>query len=215
MAALSATLRLLAREPVPAGEIELEASLVNGSSEPVGVDLGQVSLPSLVLEVRDAADREVLLRAPPVPDEAQLGAHDLIAAGDRVSVRHAGFLDARLAPGTYRIRYAGRVPALGGTSEEPLLSPWLTVRIGGPAFGAGLRLLAVLDSFVDWLGGLFRRPEPCHRVLNGDVDVHKEQDMTARRRRPPPGTGRPRTPRDFTSRSTRPIAWSPCPCGCA
>src|SRR5262249_36733775 len=49
---------------------------------------------------------------------------------------------------------------------------------GGPPFGGALRALALLDALGAWLAGLFRRPKPCERVLQSDVDVAKEQDMT-------------------------------------
>jgi hypothetical protein len=126
---LEAEVRAEQREDVAAGEFSFTVVFSNSSSNPARLNVHQASHPSLALDVRDSDDREVLLPPPSAPDRDDLEEGQLIAPEESVTIDYVGFLDRSLAPGTYRIRYFGEFPALGGSKEDPLRSDWLEVTL--------------------------------------------------------------------------------------
>jgi hypothetical protein len=126
---LEAEIRAEKREDVAAGEFSFTVVFSNSSSNPARLNVHQASHPSLALDVRDSNDQEVLLPPPSAPDRDDLEDGQLIAPEESVTIEYVGFLDLSLAPGTYRIRYFGEFPALGGSEQDPLRSNWLEVTL--------------------------------------------------------------------------------------
>ena len=111
--------------------VVFDASIVNPADEPVPFNRLQAEHPSLVLEVEGPSGTRVLLPPPAPPTEAELAPGEL-APGDAIVLRYQNFLDPLLGPGRFRVRYVGRVPALGGTPEDPLLSDWVDFELPRP-----------------------------------------------------------------------------------
>jgi hypothetical protein len=129
MPQLRAEVRSKDREEADPGELRITVEFTNDGAEPVPLNLHQAAHPALVLEVEDPNGKAVRLPPPSAPDTEDLEAGQLIGPGESVTLDYAGFLDRSLAPGTYRVRYAGRYPALGGTPDDPLLSDWTTFAV--------------------------------------------------------------------------------------
>src|SRR4026207_2486770 len=76
MADVRVAVRPVAVERALPGEAAVEVTLTNSGPDPAPIDLSLARIPSLALEVRDAAGRPVLLPAPQVPrsrdDRAQV-----------------------------------------------------------------------------------------------------------------------------------------------
>lgn len=125
MPQLRAEVQAKDREQAEPGTFRIVVVFTNPGTEAVALNLHQAAHPALVLEVEDEAGKRVHLPPPSAPDAEDLEAGQLIPPGDTVTLEYAGFLDRSLAAGTYRVRYAGRYPALGGTPEDPLLSDWM------------------------------------------------------------------------------------------
>jgi hypothetical protein len=182
------------------GEFGLRATFRNTSSEPASLNVHQAAHPSLVLEVVDEQNRPVLLPPPSVPDEREREPPSEIAPGASVTIDYAGFLDRSLAAGTYRVRYAGRSPAVGGTPDDPLESAWLEFEVGATEFPAGQSLTAAMRGLPpsekrawysivwNWFLGIwhwivclikriFRRTR-CDRVLTMEVDEERTETIS-------------------------------------
>lgn len=187
------------REVLPEN-FALQATFTNTSSKPAQMNLAQASHSSLVLEVRDSRDQEVLLPPPSAPDKKELGPGEKIAAGQSVTLNYAGFLDMNLGPGAYRVRYASPYPALGGSKEDPLVSDWLEFSVRkatdvappteplkslGPAEEVLFKrrpifFIGCLVDFFQWLLCLMRRlfGHRCDRILTREVDEQRTETIS-------------------------------------
>jgi hypothetical protein len=184
----------------PPGEFAVRATLTNASNAPALLNVDQAAHPSLVLEVRDTADQPVLLPPPSVPSEREREPPGEIEPGRSVTIDYAGFLDRSLAAGTYRVRYAGRSPAVGGTPDDALESPWLEFEVGATQFATGESVTATarglppsekaawysliwnwLRDFWHWIVCLIRRifrRTRCDRVLTLEVDEARTETIS-------------------------------------
>jgi len=117
------------RDDVIPGEFRINVTFTNRSGEPARLNVHQAAHPALVLDVRDDTGRAVLLAPPSAPDSRDLEPGEQIAPGQAVTLAYAGFLDRSLPSGTYRIRYFGEHPALGGSMGDPLASDWMVLTV--------------------------------------------------------------------------------------
>jgi hypothetical protein len=78
-----------------------EGVLVNTGTEPVEVDLVEVTSPSLALEVVDDKGRPVPMPPPPTPGRPEM---ITVAPGGRRSVPFRAFVPSSAPPGRYRVR---------------------------------------------------------------------------------------------------------------
>jgi hypothetical protein len=172
------------------GELVFHASVSNPTEQAVRFNAAQAAHPSLVLEVEGPTGTRVLLPPPSPPTEEEVGPGEPLAAGDRIPFEYRGFLDPYLGPGTFRVRYAGRVPALGGTPEDPLLSEWTEFELPTPLPWPPPRplwerpfwwLREWWRRLLELILGRFRR---CHRVWERQVDEACTQTIT----NAPPGS---------------------------
>jgi hypothetical protein len=127
-------LALVVESLVAPGDVMVEARFHNTSlQEEVLVNGWRIRNPSLVLEVRDADDREVYL-PPPSPPKPEYDRPDERIAPDAVLVvRYAGIFDSRQALGPYKVRYRSLDP-LAGADADPAAAPalesdWISLAI--------------------------------------------------------------------------------------
>jgi len=113
-------------------ELVFDASIVNSGDEPVRFNRLQAEHPSLVLEIEGPSGTRILLPPPSPPTEAEMGFGEPLLPGESLVLRYQGFVDPFLGPGRFRVRYVGRVPALGGTPEDPLISDWVDFELPLP-----------------------------------------------------------------------------------
>ena len=86
---------------VRAEDAAAEGVLVNTGSEPVEVDLVELTSPSLALEIIDDTGRPVPMPPPPTPGRPELV---VVAPGGRRSIPFRAFVPASAPPGRYRVR---------------------------------------------------------------------------------------------------------------
>jgi hypothetical protein len=79
-----------------------EGVLVNTGSEPMEVDLVELTSPSLALEVVDDTGRPVPMPPPPTPGRPEMV---VVTPGGRRSVPFRAFVPASAPPGRYRVRF--------------------------------------------------------------------------------------------------------------
>jgi len=130
---LRVTLESASGERVPSGDVFVVATVTNIGGQPALFHRHQAERGSLVLHIEDPSGRRILLPPPTPPDERDLAAASTLAAGESISFRYVGFLDARREPGRYRIRGFSSHEALGGTREAPLASDWIHIDVVSPA----------------------------------------------------------------------------------
>jgi hypothetical protein len=201
MPQLQAQLEVTSPPGAPPAEFAVRATLTNASDQPALLNGDQAAHPSLVLDVRDGADQPVLLPPPSVPSDREREAPSEIEPGASVKIDYAGFLDRSLAAGAYRVRYAGRYPAVGGAPDDPLESAWLAFEVGATQFEPGESVTAatrglpasedrvwyaivwgwLLDFWhriVCLIKRLFRRGPACDRVLTKEVDEARTETIS-------------------------------------
>jgi len=187
VATLRVTLGPVTRERVAPGDVAIEATVVNEGDQPEPFHEHQARHGSLVLQVEDPSGRRVLLPPPPPPDERDRIRPSLLAPRASVTLRYAGFLDARSDGGAYRVRWFSHHEALGGSLELPLASDWIVIEIahGGitradskPSWGA--ILLRPFDAMVVAVKLLYRRILVllCRAVLDQEVDRYITETIT-------------------------------------
>lgn len=133
-------------------DLAFEAILTNPADREALVRLTDVRAPSLVFQVETMEGEPVRLGPPPVPHREEHD--DPIAPGATTTIRYRGFLDRRLPPGRYRIRYFATHPHLGGERDDPLESPWLDFEIREAipdTPDAGFAWGSWIDRFLDWI----------------------------------------------------------------
>lgn len=129
MPRLQVTLTPRSEKPVVPGDVVVEATVTNESTEPVVLNRAQAARPPLVLEVVDEEGASIALPPPTPPTKEDLEAGDSLDPGKSTTFEYGGFLDRSLPGGTYRVRYAGHYPPLGGTEDDPLLSDWTAITV--------------------------------------------------------------------------------------
>lgn len=195
MPSLNAKIESRQRESLP-GDFHVRVVLTNPGPEPVSLNPLQVASPSLVLEVRDARDRPVLLPPPSTPTEQELEASRSLAPTESLALDYGGFLDRSQAAGGYRVRYCGAAPELGGSPEAPLTSEWLEFQLlpasadlptGPPLQVAALEELSGFAGLIHWIRRLlhalacfFRRlfGRKCDRRLSREVDEARTETIS-------------------------------------
>jgi len=110
-----------------APDLAFEATFENPTEQEIRILLADVRVPSLVFQVESSSGNPVRLGPPPLP-RRQASSEPVPSRGTQ-RVRYEGFLDRRLGPGRYRIRYHTERPDLGGERGDPLQSPWLDFEI--------------------------------------------------------------------------------------
>jgi hypothetical protein len=78
-----------------------EGALVNTGTDPVEVDLVELTSPSLALELVDDKGRPVLMPPPPTPGRPEMVT---VAPGGRRSIPFRAFVPSSVPPGRYRVR---------------------------------------------------------------------------------------------------------------
>ncbi len=184
------------------GDLAIDATFTNTTGDATYLNVHQASHPALVLEVRDARNELVRLAPPSAPDADDLAPGQELKPGESVSLHYAGFLDRGLAGGAYRVRYSSPYPALGGSPDDPLQSPWVGVMVRGDEHYASVAALErpwlvivrqrawVLSVLLRWWFliwcfirqrlGLLR----CDRVLTREVDEARSETIS----NAPPGS---------------------------
>lgn len=188
MAALRVTLEPSTKERVAPGDVAVEATVVNGGGEPVLFNEAQAQHGPLVLQVEDERGERLLLPPPSAPDEHDLGPGKPLKPGDSVTLRYAGFLDARLESGRYRVRYHSSHPPLGGSPADPLASEWVAIDVVRPELPKPRRprlLFGFLDDIwqairrlIDWIIELILWWRRCRRVLTQEVDRYVTETIS-------------------------------------
>ena len=124
--ALSATVELSDDRLEHPALWEVRVRLHNGGEEPVRLStatlLGPVSF-----ELTDAKGDAVPLGPPPVPPSDLAAGLETIGAGESLELRFAGdeLLPEAPPAGRYRLRFAGRTPAVEGAWSGTIVSPWV------------------------------------------------------------------------------------------
>ena len=159
---------------VPPGDLVFHASISNPTDQPVRFNAAQAAHPSLVLEVEGPTKTRILLPPPSPPTEAELGAGEPLGPGETIPFEYRGFLDRDVGPGRFRVRYVGRVPALGGTPDDTLRSDWTEFELPKPIPWPPPRPWWEFRWIWDWLRRLIElilgRFRKCHRVWDRQVD---------------------------------------------
>jgi hypothetical protein len=99
---LELTLTTTAAGALRAEDTAAEGVLANTGTEPVEVDLVELTSPSLALEMVDDEGRPVLMPPPPTPGRPDMVT---VAPGGRRSVSFRAFVPPSAPPGRYRVRF--------------------------------------------------------------------------------------------------------------
>jgi hypothetical protein len=141
MPSLEVALQAEVRDEVVAAELRVEATFTNTNEQRTRINRHTASHPGLVLEVRNSKDEPVLLAPPSAPGPADLDEGEVVEPGGSLVLQYSGFLDRDLPPGTYRVRYFGQYPIVGGARDDPLHSDWLVITVRSPrGFTPGIGL---------------------------------------------------------------------------
>jgi hypothetical protein len=187
MADIRVAVRPVGVERALPGEAAVEVTLTNSGTDPAPIDLSLAHIPSLALEVRDAAGRPVLLPAPQVPRSRDDRAQVTLAPGQSHQFRLPIPFDAHRPAGAYQVRYRHRTPATSQVSRtvapaEVAMSDWTTVTLADRADLRGLS--APLQTIrpevtIGWFDRLWRcllcliwifRKRRCDKVASVEVD---------------------------------------------
>jgi hypothetical protein len=205
MPRLEVILEPFASEDVAPGEFGVRAIVRNRGDEPAPFHTHQARHPSLVLEVQGDRERHVFLPPPSPPDEHDLAPPDEIQPGASVAIEYVGFLEVGLAPAQYRVRFFSPHPVLGGASEDPLASDWVSftvakpeIAVGRPAGAASVPFRPTrfvwlweawqsVANWLHWIRCVIRRfffGLRCDRVLTAEIDEERTQTIS----NAPPGS---------------------------
>ncbi len=166
MPSLEVALQTEVRDEAVAGEVRVEATFTNAGEQPTRLNRHAASHPGLALEVRNSKDEPVLLAPPSAPGPADLEAGEVVEPGASVTLEYAGFLDRDLPPGTYRVRYFGQYPILGGATDDPLRSDWLVITLRSPrGFTPGIGVTGLRPPAPDDVLSSPRAPFPWIRSV--------------------------------------------------
>jgi hypothetical protein len=129
------------RAPVRnARDLVVSARIVNDGSEPVRLNVTFLSMPAVVLKVRDGLGRRVAPAPPPVPplDDGEAG-REVLEPGETLSFDYNGGALFGTTPdlGTYSVRFLYRSGDAGADRDwqGALESNWADFTIGRGAFG--------------------------------------------------------------------------------
>ena len=106
-------------------DLRVSARLTNDSADPVALNMDFLSMPALVLQVKDESDAPVPLGPPPVPP-LEISREDL-PAGESVRFSYHGIFGSPPPAGTYYIRFYFRDEAPVGV----LRSSWTRFTVLG------------------------------------------------------------------------------------
>jgi hypothetical protein len=95
----------MASGAVRAEDAQAEGVVVNTGSEPIEVDLVELSSPSLALEIVDDAGAALRMLPPPTPGRPDVIS---IAPRERRTVPFRAFVPPSAPPGRYRVRFRYR-----------------------------------------------------------------------------------------------------------
>jgi len=99
----------VARSPVRnTRDLVVSATIVNDGTEPVRLNAAFLSIPAVVLEVKDGSGRRVPAAPPPVPplDDGEIG-REVLGPGEALSFDYNGgaLFGTAPDPGTYSVRF--------------------------------------------------------------------------------------------------------------
>jgi hypothetical protein len=172
-----------------AGDAAVEVTLTNAGTAPTLLDLSHAHIPSLVLEIRDADGKPVLMPPPPVPKaEDQQSAPVTLAPGQSHRIVVAIPPGVHRAPGRHDVRFrhrkqVARDPLRAADAvSAPLVSEWVPAMLAGPSSPRGLDATAVQDGpavpqktsrfllrcFIRCMRRMMGRP--CDKVASVEVD---------------------------------------------
>jgi hypothetical protein len=127
------------RSPVGnARDLVVSTTIVNDGAESVRLNATFLSIPAIVLEVRDGSGRRVAPAPPPVPpvDDEEIG-REVLEPGEALSFDYNGgaLFGTTSAPGTYSVRFFYRSGDAGAGSDwhGTLESDWANFSLGGEA----------------------------------------------------------------------------------
>jgi hypothetical protein len=128
----------IARSPLrDVRDLVVSASIVNNGTEPARLNAAFLSIPAVVLEVRDGSGHRVPAAPPPVPptDDAGTG-HVELGPGEMLSFDYSGgaLFGKTPAPGTYSVRFyyrSGEVRSRSHGWRGTLASDWVDFTMGG------------------------------------------------------------------------------------
>jgi hypothetical protein len=86
-------------------DVAADGVVSNTGTEPIDVDLVELSSPSLALEIVDESGTPVRMLSPPTPGRPRVVA---IAPGERRTVPFRAFVPPSTPPGRYRVRFRYR-----------------------------------------------------------------------------------------------------------
>ena len=130
--ALSASVGLSSEQLEQPTVWDIHVELHNDGSEPVRLSTATM-LGAVSFEVVDADEQPVPLGPPPTPPGDLTAGVTTIEPGASLALEFHGdelFANAP-APGRYRLRFAGRAPALGDTWAGSIVSPWAAFTVSG------------------------------------------------------------------------------------
>ncbi len=128
--ALSATVALSSQELGQPVAWHVRVELHNDASQPVRLSTATM-LGAVSFEVVDGADRQVPLGPPPTPPDDLAASTTTIESGGSLVLDFHGdelFADPP-SPGSYRLRFTGRAPAVGDSWEGRIVSPWVAFTV--------------------------------------------------------------------------------------
>ena len=194
---IKVTLQPITRERNAPGEVAVEVTLTNAATEATTLDLSNAHIPSLALEIRDAAGRKIPMPPPPVPKAGDLRAAPVtLAPGQSHRIRLPVPFDARDS-GAYQVRYRHREPAATratlstSAASDAITSDWMPVALEGrgefrdlaATFQPSARIEQPVSQF-NRFWCLLRcviflvRKKPCNKIASVEVDRTVTEVMT-------------------------------------
>lgn len=125
------------RSPVRnARELVVSTTIVNDGAESARLNATFLSMPAIVLEVRDESGRRVALAPPPVPPVVdEESERQVLDPGEVLSFDYNGgaLFGVTPAPGMYSVRFFHRSGGTGSDWQGTLASDWANFTLGTEA----------------------------------------------------------------------------------
>ncbi len=125
-ALVHATLTLAQTRVKRAGDLEMRVTITNEGTEPYPYSTWFLTAPSLRLQARDRAGRQVPPGPPPVPREWDPAERHVIPPGGTFVLEFKGrdYFLSQPPPGPYEIRFVHGTPRADGL-DSPVETPWM------------------------------------------------------------------------------------------
>jgi hypothetical protein len=125
------------RSPVRAArDLVVSTTIVNDGAESARLNATFLSIPAIVLEVRDGSGLRVAPAPPPVPPvDDEEASREVLEPGETLSFDYNGgaLFGATSAPGKYSVRFFHRSGGAGSDWDGTLESNWANFTLGREA----------------------------------------------------------------------------------